>query len=138
MGGVRHIAVIISAIAWFGIGAGWYTVFALPWAAGIGKTVDQIHQEAGGSPMPMVTGFLAILVMCYVLGWLISHLGEVTLMGGAKMGAIIAIGIVGAMLALNYGFEIRGFTLWLINEGYALVGMVLAGAIIGAWPKKKV
>ena len=55
---------------------------------------------------------------------------------GALTGATVAFGIVGAMLALNYGFEARGITLWLINAGYAFVGLVIAGAIIGAWRKK--
>lgn len=40
------------------------------------------------------------------------------------------------MLALNYGFEARGITLWLINAGYVVVGLVISGAIIGAWRRQ--
>ncbi len=37
-----------------------------------------------------------------------------------------------------YGFEARGLTLWFINAGYVLIGLVLAGAIIGGWkPRRK-
>ncbi len=61
---------------------------------------------------------------------------EPTAGNGALTGATVAFGLVGGMLALNYGFEARGVTLWLINAGYALVGLVLAGAIIGGWKKK--
>jgi hypothetical protein len=136
MNGIRHLAVIIGAIAWFVIGAGWYNILSAPWLQGIGKTLEQVQKESGGPTQPMLTGFIAILVMCYVLAWLIGRLNERTLAGGAKTGATVAIGFVAAMLALNYGFEVRSIMLWLINAGYALVGMVIAGAIIGAWPAR--
>ncbi len=134
--GIRHVAVIIGALVWFVIGAGWYNLLSAPWLQGIGKTMEQVQKESGGPTQPMLTGFVAILVMCYVLAWLIGRLNERTLAGGAKAGATVAIGFIAAMLALNYGFEVRGVMLWLINAGYALVGMVVAGAIIGAWPNK--
>jgi hypothetical protein len=136
MKGIRHLAVIIGAVAWFMIGALWYSVFSAPWLQGISKTMEQMEKESGGPTQPMLTGFIAILVMCYVLAWMIGRLNERTLFGGAKTGATVAIGFVAAMLALNYGFEVRGIMLWLINAGYALVGMVVAGAVIGAWPGK--
>ena len=55
---------------------------------------------------------------------------------GAKVGAFVALGFVAANIALNYAFEVRGVTLWTINSGYVLVGLTLAGAIIGGWRKK--
>jgi hypothetical protein len=53
-------------------------------------------------------------------------------------GAIVAVGLIGATLALNYGFESRGVSLWLINAAYVLIGLGIAGAIIGGWKKKRV
>ena len=132
----NHFAVVVAAIVFFALGAGWYTVLADPWAAGIGKTMDQLHKETGGSAMPMVVGFVAILVMCYTLNSLLNRLGDTTAAGGAKVGAFVALGFVAANIALNYAFEVRGITLWTINSGYVLVGLTLAGAIIGGWRKK--
>jgi hypothetical protein len=37
---------------------------------------------------------------------------------------------------MNYGFEARPLSLWLINAGYMVVGMTLMGAIVGGWRKK--
>ena len=48
----------------------------------------------------------------------------------------VALLYVAANIALNYAFEMRGVTLWTINSGYVLVGLTLAGAIIGGWRKK--
>jgi len=133
---INHVAVIVAAVVFFALGAGWYNLFSAPWLAGIGKTVDQLARENGGSPLPFVVGFLAVLVMCYTLAWIVQRGMEPTAGNGALTGATVAFGLVGGMLALNYGFEARGVTLWLINAGYALVGLVLAGAIIGGWKKK--
>ena len=136
MKGTNHFAVIVAAIVVFAVGAGWYHVLANPWAAGVGKTMEQITKENGGSMMPYAVGFIAILVMCYTLNSLLNRMGETTAAGGAKVGGFVALGLVAANLALNYAFEIRGVTLWTINSGYALVGLVIAGAIIGGWRKK--
>ena len=136
MGKTHHLAVIVAAIVFFAIGAGWYTAFSAPWLNGIGKTVEQLTKDGGGTPMAMATGFIAILVMCYTLAWIVDRGLQPTAGNGALTGATVAFGIVGAMLALNYGFEARGITLWLINAGYAFVGLVVAGPIIGAWRKK--
>jgi len=132
----NHFAVVVAAVVFFLIGAGWYTVLANPWAAGIGKTMEQLQRESGGSFLPMVMGFVAILVMCYTLNSLLNRLGDTTAGGGAKVGAFIALGLVAANIALNYAFELRSVTLWTINTGYVLVGLTVAGAIIGGWRKK--
>jgi len=132
----NHFAVIVAAVVFFMLGAGWYTVLADPWAAGIGKTMAQLKTESSGSALPMAMGFLAILVMCYTLNSLLNRLGDTTAGGGAKVGAFVALGFVAANIALNYAFELRGVTLWTINTGYVLVGLTVAGAIIGGWRKK--
>ena len=136
MKGTNHVAIVIAAIVFFAIGALWYNVFSAPWLAGIGKTVDQIAKENGGSPLPFVVGFIAVLVMCYTLGWIVYKGMEPSAGNGAMTGAVVAFGLIGAALALMYGFEARGITIWFINAGYVLIGLVIAGAIIGAWPKK--
>ena len=133
---LNHAAVIAAAVVFFALGALWYSVFSVQWLAGIGKTVDQLTKETGGSPLPYAIGFLAVLVMCYTLAWIVHKGMEPTAGNGALTGATVAFGLVGAALALNYGFEARGITLWLINAGYVLVGLVIAGAIIGAWRKQ--
>ena len=135
MKAINHWAVLVAAVVFFAIGAAWYNIFSKPWLDGIGKTIDQVTKENGGSPLPYVVGFLAIVVMCYTLGWIVQKGMSPTAGNGALTGATVAFGIVGAALALNYGFEARGLTLWLINAGYVFVGLVISGAIIGAWRK---
>jgi hypothetical protein len=133
--GTRHVAVWIASIVFFVLGAIWYSVMAAPWVTAIGKTMDELTREQGASPLPYIVGFTAILVMCYTLAWLMHRLQAATLAAGLRLGAIIAIGFIAATLALNYGFEARPVTLWLINSVYVIVGLALAGAIIGGWKR---
>ena len=135
MSGARHVATWIASIVFFVLGAIWYSVMAAPWMAAIGKTMDELTREQGASPLPYIVGFAAILVMCYTLAWLMHRLQAATLAAGLRLGAIIAIGFIAATLALNYGFEARSITLWLINSAYVIVGLALAGAIIGGWKR---
>lgn len=135
MSGARHLAVWIAAIAFFVLGAIWYTVLSARWLAAIGKTMDQMTSEQGGSPLPYVIGFVAILVMCYTLAWLIERLQATTFAGGMGLGAAVAVGFICANLALNYGFEWRSVSLWVINAVYAVVGLAVAGGIIGGWKR---
>jgi hypothetical protein len=133
--GTRHVAVWIASIVFFVLGAIWYSVMAAPWVTAIGKTMDELTREQAGSPLPYVVGFVAILVMCYTLAWLMQRLQTATLTGGLRLGATVAIGFIAAALALNYGFESRSVALWLINSAYIVVGLALAGAIIGGWKR---
>ena len=135
MSGARHLAAWVAAVVFFVLGAIWYSVFAGPWASAIGKTFDQITREQGGSPQPYAIGFAAMLLMCYTLSWLIERLQASTFAGGLRLGATIAFCFIAATLALNYGFESRSVTLWLINASYIVLGLATAGAIIGGWKR---
>jgi uncharacterized protein DUF1761 len=126
----------VAAIVFFVLGAIWYSALAGQWLAAIGKTTEQMATQAGGSPLPYIIGFAAILVMCYTLGWLIERMRAATFAGGMALGAAVGVGFVAANLALNYGFEWRSIGLWLINAVYASVGLASAGAIIGGWKRR--
>jgi len=129
------VAVWIASIVFFVLGAIWYSIMAAPWMAAIGKTMEELGREQGASPLPYVVGFVAILVMCYTLAWLMQRLQMATLVAGLRLGATVAIGFIAATLALNYGSEARSPMLWLINSVYVVVGLALAGAIIGGWKR---
>jgi len=86
MKNTNHFAVIVAAIVFFMLGAGWYTVLSGAWLAGIGKTMEQMAKESGGSPMPYVIGFLAVLVMCFAPNSLLHRLGDTTPARGSAWG----------------------------------------------------
>jgi hypothetical protein len=133
---MRHVSIVVAAVAVWVLGAVWYTALADPWMAGIGKTRDQLMQQAGGSAATAyIVGLIAILAMCYLVAALLGRLSATSFATGARFGAIAAL-LPAASLALYYAFEMRPVSLWLINAGYVVLGLAIAGAVIGGWKRK--
>jgi hypothetical protein len=136
MSGINHIAVWVAGIAHFMLGAGWYMTLTKAWLTGIGKTEAQIMTEQPNTAKPMIIGFAVAVIIAYTLAWLLPKLGAQSAGGGARTGATLALALIATTLAMNYGFEARPVSLWLINSGYMVVGMAVMGGIIGGWKKK--
>ena len=62
--------------------------------------------------------------------------GPQTALRGIRMGFMLWLGIVVTTFTTEYVFEVRPWSLVGINYGFWLVGMILMGAIVGAWKKK--
>jgi len=136
MNGINHIAVWVAGIAHFMLGAGWYMTLSQAWLKGIGKTEAQIMAEQPSSAIPMVIGFAVAVIIAYAIAWLLPKFGARSAGSGAATSATLAFALIATTLAMNYGFEARPLSLWLINAGYMVVGMALMGAIIGGWRKR--
>jgi len=136
MSGVNHIAVWIAGIVHFMLGAGWYTLLGPAWIRGIGRTEAEIMAAQPNSAIPMGIGLVVAVIIAYTLAWLLPRLGAQTVGAGARTGALLALTLIATTLAMNYGFEARPVSLWLINAGYMVVGMAVMGAIIGGWKRK--
>ena len=136
MGAVNHVAVWVAAVIHFIIGACWYTVLGATWIAAVGKTEAQIKAEQPNMAIPLVIAAVVAVIIAYTLAWLLPKLGVQSAAAGAKTGAVLALALIATTIAMNYGFEARSITLWLINSGYMVVGMAVMGAIIGGWKKK--
>jgi hypothetical protein len=53
------------------------------------------------------------------------------------IAALVWVGFVATSWAKEYIFEVRTLQIFLINAGYSLVGLMLMGAITGAWKAKQ-
>ncbi|HNA18041.1 MAG TPA: DUF1761 domain-containing protein, partial [Ferruginibacter sp.] len=54
-------------------------------------------------------------------------------MSGLKLGAFTGACFCSAQIGINYLYEKKPFSLFLINAGYAVVGNIIAGIIICSW-----
>ena len=126
----------VAGIAHFMLGAGWYTTLAKAWLTGIGKTEAQITAEQPNAAIPMIIAFAVAIIIAYTLAWLLPKVGAQSAAGGAKTGGALALALIATTLAMNYGFEGRPVSLWLINSGYMGVGMAVMGGIVGVWRQK--
>jgi Protein of unknown function (DUF1761) len=132
--GINYLAVLIAAVASWLVGAVWYMALAKPWLAAIGITAEQIHErrKGPGAFLPFVYALLANVIIAWVLGGLLGHLGQLTLRNGALSGLFCWGGFVFPTMLVNNRFAMRSPKLLLIDGGYWLVVLVLSGAIIGA------
>lgn len=130
MSDISILGCIVAALAFFFLGAAWYTfLFGRQWRAEMGISEEE---AAGQSPNPlMFVGSVVIgLVIAVTLGKLIA---ESSVGYGFKVGLGAGIGIGAALLAQNCIYEARSVRFFAINAGYVVVGLAVMGTIIGAF-----
>jgi hypothetical protein len=128
-------AVVVAAIAYWVLGAVWYGVlFGKPWMA-----FEHITEEQAKSMNPMlpyIISFLLNVLIAYALTQVCIWRNANTASRGASVGVLLWIGFIGPITFTTYMYEMRPKELFAINQFYPLAGLVLMGAILGAWKKK--
>jgi hypothetical protein len=125
-------AVIVAAVVKFVIGAAWYApqLLGKQWQAEIGMTQEQVR--AGLAPA-LIAEIVTDLVMAAVLACFISYAGATTLVNGALIGLAAWVGFVATISIAQVFYERKSWRLWAINNGYAIISLIIMGAILGAW-----
>ncbi|MBK7121317.1 MAG: DUF1761 domain-containing protein [Chitinophagaceae bacterium] len=133
---LNWMAIAVAALAYFALGALWYSkvLFAKRWIADLKIDVNSPDAKKGmgimfgGSLLMMFVQSLAIAIIANRLeligaGW----------MSGLKLGALTGACFCAASVGVNYLYEKKPFSLFLINAGYAIVGNIIAAIIICSW-----
>jgi len=133
----NYLAIIVAAIACFLFEAGWYSYFLQTWLDGIGRTREWLMSPAGNNPaLQYGTALVSAAVIAASISCVTQLTGPQTALRGIKVGAMLWVGIVLTTWSTEYVFEVRPLSLLAINCGFWLLGMMLMGAIVGAWKKK--
>ena len=101
-----------------------------------GRTLEW-YRAAGMSPW--VQHLVAVVVTALVamsLSCVVQATGEQSAMRGIRVGAMLWAGFVMPVWALEYIYELRPWSLFGINAGFWLLGMILMGSIVGGWKAK--
>jgi hypothetical protein len=131
----NYAAVFIAALAYWLLGAVWYGVlFSKPWMALENMTMEQA--KSMNPVLPYVITFVLNLLIAYSLAQICIWRNANTVGRGASVGVLLWIGFIGPITYTTYMYEMRPKELFAINQFYPLAGMVMMGAIIGAWTKK--
>jgi len=130
-GDLNYFAILVGTLAFFAVGGLWYSplLFSKIWQSTVGLSDDELrtrNQAAvfGGT-------FLVALVTNVVLALFLGV--DAGLGTGALAGLLAGIGLSAAPIVTTFLFEGRPVRLMLIDGGYHVCAMTLAGAIIGAW-----
>jgi Protein of unknown function (DUF1761) len=125
--GVHWYLVVLGALAYFAVGALWYSpvMFSKSWMAELHKKPDM--SQAGPS---MVVTALTMLVLVAVEAYFYHSTGVATPLRGGYLGAKLWFGFAATTALINNVFQQSSKKLYAIDQGYHLVGMVLAGLIL--------
>lgn len=133
---LNYLAILVSALVYFGMQAVWFTVFGNEWLAGIGKTAEQLHQQGAIVVLAFAIGFVCALVMAAAISWFTQMTGKQTAIRGVLVGIVAWVGFVLTTWSAEYAFEEKDLQILAINTGISLIGLVVMGAILGAWKAK--
>ena len=131
----NYAAVFVAAIAYWLLGALWYgVVFGARWMVLENMSMEQA--KSLNPVLPYVISFILNILIAYSLAQICIWRNADTIGRGASVGVLLWIGFIGPITFTTYMYEMRPKELFAINQFYPLAGMVLMGAIIGAWTKK--
>lgn len=124
------LAILVGALSSFVLGGLWYhpRLLGAQWMELTGRSEEPVCircviQTFGGA---LVASLVSTAALVGVLQ------ANPTIGDGADWGLRIGLMWVATSFATNYLFERRPFRLYLINAGYHLVQLTLAGAVVAA------
>ena len=132
----NYLAIAVAAIACFLLEAGWYSAFMSTWLNGIGRSMQWLMSSGMNPYLQYATALVMAAVMATAISCVTQLTGEQTALRGIKVAALLWLGFEFTTWSTEYIFEVRPISLFLVNAGYWLCGMMLMGAIVGAWRKK--
>jgi hypothetical protein len=132
----NYLAIVLAAVACFLLEAGWYSIFMQPWLDGIGHTRAWLTSTGINPALQFAVALVAEAVMAAAISCLIQLTGPQTWQRGITVAAMLWFSFVLPVWSTEYVFELRSWSLLGINAGFWLLGMMLMGAIVGAWKKK--
>lgn len=128
---LNYLAILVAALASFGLGGLWYSpvLFGNAWMAASGFTEEQARQgnQAKIFGIAFVWALLGAAVFALFLG------PAPGLWFGAGAGFAAGFFWITGAMAISYQFEHRPTKLLLINGGYHTVQYTMYGVILGVW-----
>ncbi len=126
---INYVSIIVAAVAAMAIGAAWYSpiLFAKQWMKLVDKSEADLKKNANQGYLLTA---VAWLVVAYILAHFVSYTNADTISTGAITGFWAWLGFVATTGAINTAFSGRPWKLWLIDNGYHLVALIVMGAII--------
>jgi len=136
---INYPAVVVAALAYWLLGAVWYSplLFARPFIALMRWTPEQLAAaEAAGAGKQIAVALLISVLLAYVLAHFVKFTGAETARAGVLTGFWLWLGFVATTNLETVLFESRPLGLYLINNGYHLVGLLGMGALLAVWRKR--
>jgi hypothetical protein len=125
---INWLAVVFGTLAFFVVGAVWYSaLFAKLWQREVGLSDEQL-KSGRNMALTFGTTFVLEFVIVLTLGHLFAflHPGDHAKM---MMATGFGLAIMAPALGINYLYMRKSLTLWLIDAGHFVVGMTVVGLV---------
>ncbi len=132
---INYLAVLVSSVASMAIGFAWYSTgaFGKKWMNMVGLSQKDLEKQKKDMGPKYGLVFLGSLVMAYVLSHFVDFTLATTIAEGMQAGFWAWLGFVATVGLSTFVFEGKPFKLYLINNGYQLVSLLVMGAILAVW-----
>lgn len=135
LGDLNWLAVLVATVAYFGLGIIWYAEHAF------GRAYQHASGQDLSPPEKVNAAVYAIpLLTCFVLTLVTAMIGRAsstdTIMEGLLLGLVVGAGIALPVRMVTGAYDMTKpapITFAAIGAGYHIVGLTLAGAILGQW-----
>jgi hypothetical protein len=123
------MAVVVSGIAAWVIGAFWYSSLLF------GKQWMQMAalKDIRPNPITYLVGLLAYIVSAYVLANILAVFNATTALSGMQVSFWIWLGFVATITLGSVLYEQKPFGLFVLNNAYNLISYLVMGAILAVW-----
>lgn len=134
---INWLAVVVSAVAFFALGAIWYgPLFGKAWQKGAGLSDEEIKSANMGKLFG--SAFVFALIICvgmaiFFFGFGTDPENPMTLTTGAMMGLMTGIFFILPSTCMNYLFARKPASFMMIDSFYHIVAYTMVGIILGAW-----
>ncbi|TFG26021.1 MAG: DUF1761 domain-containing protein [Promethearchaeota archaeon] len=124
-------AILVITVIYFILGGLWFTpfLFGKAWAKALNFNLD----ERNPKPKHFISALIANFITTLFLALLLELIGFYDLLIALIVAVIIGIGFVLPIGLIDVIFEEKNFKAYLIDAGYHIVGIIIAGLILGAW-----
>lgn len=128
---VSALPVLVATVVYFALGAVWYSplLFAKQWMKI--KNIPEDHE--GGSPLLYGISFILQFIGVFSLALFIEGLGIDGALNGALIGFFTSAGFIFSLTGTTGLFSEVPLKLHFIDNGYHVMGLTLAGLVIGWW-----
>lgn len=130
---VNWLAVLVAALAYFILGALWYTaLFGKKWQSYNSALMADPNAKKGAGTI-MFLSLILMLICAFGLALIVTRLNVSGWMSGLKLGIITGVCFAATAVHISYVYEKRPLGLHLINGLYNVTGNIIAAIIISCW-----
>lgn len=132
----NYLAVFTAALAYFVLGALWYSVFfGKIWMSGLEEMgIKMTKPDKSKMVMMMIKSFAANLLCAFAMNYFIHLLGNGSdMMIGLKLGIVAGCGLTLGSQIMVANWQGTKTKVLLVDAGYQIIGIMLVSVIISVW-----